>query len=628
VVEEDTVRFKVAENTLGEARKARLTVSVRNTVSGTTYSASTIVTQEAVDGYVRFNLPDQNAEVESYEKTVNFLWDTNMEMFFSKMNISVAYSEAGEEWISDFKPTATGLQAKIHESKYDGERHATITVSYSGEHGTITATRKVLQARPAIEVPFADLRANLSAAGTVALEKGFIKAQVISDPANPNLETNPQPTWNTVDLTESTRTAYVQSMDGTYGLRIKLASEDDASALPRYATVNIALAGLTLEREDNPVRYTLSGVSASSIIESTAGTASSLPVKERYIDQLSESDYYTFVTFKDMQLAMRYGAWGNMHESFAQKTDLIPTGASGATRCDCVPRYFLDSRGGVIPMVINAQVPWRRMGAYVPQGSGTVKGIVVYSPLKRYNQNGEMGKYQFRVMDQSDINLNATTSSYSNIIAEWQWTGGSSTIKLSNKKDIAANLGTGTMTTSADIDDSGVAVTTSWLMKTFPASTFTEYLACRYNAKWWNFTTGVGENISWTFSTKGLTGSHLTFAMTGSIGKQAQPNTGAPANWALEYSTDGTNFTTLNSNFIFYPSPIYANTTGTIPAGNPEYIFNLPDALMGQDKVVVRMRAVSKKYATADGLTAGTITDSNIVATYLRFESIVIRYNK
>ena len=124
VVEEDSVRFNVAANSDGMPRKARITLSARNTVSGRTYTTSTIVVQDADGGYIRFNAPDQVAEVESFAKTVSFLWDTNMEMFFNRMNVDVVYDEPGEEWITGFVMTPQGLQANILESHYDGERHA------------------------------------------------------------------------------------------------------------------------------------------------------------------------------------------------------------------------------------------------------------------------------------------------------------------------------------------------------------------------------------------------------------------------------------------------------------------------------------------------------------------------
>ena len=67
------------------------------------------------------------------------------------MNVDVVYDEPGEEWITGFVMTPQGLQANILESHYDGERHASINVSYNGSEGSVTAVRSVLQVRPALE---------------------------------------------------------------------------------------------------------------------------------------------------------------------------------------------------------------------------------------------------------------------------------------------------------------------------------------------------------------------------------------------------------------------------------------------------------------------------------------------
>lgn len=626
VVEEDTVRFKVAENVDGLPRVARLTLRATNETTNRNYNTQAFITQTATTGYMDFNAPEQPAEVESFAKTVSFLWNTNMETYFNKLKFDVAYDEPGEQWISNFKPTKTGLQADIAESTYSGQRHATITVTYNGPEGNVTATRKVVQAEPSLEVPFADLRARLTSAGTVTLERDYIMAQVISDPGNANLETNPQPTWKSVDLNESMRTAYIQSVDGAYGFRVKLADGVDASVLPRYATVKIALAGLTMEREDAPARYTLRGFNAGNILETTAGDASSVADKKIFINQLTDNDIYTLVTFKDVEVAFPYGVWGNMHNGFALLSDVNPKGNKTDTRCDCVPRFFRDANGSVIPMLINAQTPWRAE-KYVPKGSGTATGIVVHSLLKRYNGNNELGTYQFRVMDRADIKLSGTNN-ISTSIAEWQWTGGASTIKAVEGSDskIAANSGTGIMDTDAPLTGTKTALTTNFFSVGNAATGTT--LAFRYNAPWWNFTANEGYSISWTFSTAGISGSHLTLVMTASGGKQAQPSP-VPVYWDVEYSTDGTSFTTLKNKLLIYPSPIFAYEKGDAPAGNAEYVIDLPDALLGQQSVTVRIKAASKKYTTKDGLDKGTLkADTKDLTNYMRFDGIVIKYNK
>lgn len=285
-------------------------------------------------------------------------------------------------------------------------------------------------------------------------------------------------------------------------------------------------------------------------------------------------------------------------------------------------------------MLINSQTPWRRPGARIPQGSGTVKGIVVYSPLKRQNSNNEQGTYQFRVMSKDDIKLDATKS-FSTRIVEWQWTGGASTIvKISGSDDkIGANYGEGIMDTDAPYvktsnNRARTALTTGFMGYTFAVGSPSQ--AFRYTGQWWNFTTGKGASISWTFSTKGLTGKNLTMTFTCGTGLQAQPCP-VPEKWNIEYSTDGgATFKSIKKNLVVYPSPIFAYTLGDTPAWNGEYVIDLPDELLGQENVTVRMQAASKKYLTSAGFNKGTLTatTANSTDTYVRFDAITFKYNK
>ena len=109
----------------------------------------------------------------------------------------------------------------------------------------------------------------------------------------------------------------------------------------------------------------------------------------------------------------------------------------------------------------------------------------------------------------------------------------------------------------------------------------------RYCGPWWNFTDKKGYSISWTFSTEGLSGSNLAMMMTCASGLQAVP-VPVPTYWHIEYSTDGTKFTMLKKNLIIYPCPVWAYEKGDCPAGNAEYIIDLPDSLFGQKSVTVR----------------------------------------
>lgn len=636
VVEEDTVRFKVAENVDGLPRVARLTLRATNETTNRNYNTQAFITQTATTGYMDFNAPEQPAEVESFAKTVSFLWNTNMETYFNKLKFDVAYDEPGEQWISNFKPTKTGLQADIAESTYSGQRHATITVTYNGPEGNVTAIRKVVQAEPSLEVPFADLRARLTSAGTVTLERDYIMAQVISDPGNNNLETNPQPTWTTVDFEESTRTAYVQSLDGKFGFRVKLAADESPSILPRYATVKISLADLQLEREDAPARYTLRNFKAVNVLEVTEGTAAALPVKERHINQLTDDDIYTFCAMKDMELVIRYGSWTNLRHDFVLKHETFAPNGATAHRCDCFPRFFRDINGDNIPMLINAYTPWRCDGKNVPKGSGTVKAIVVHSPLKRQSANNEMGTYQLRVMGRDDMVLNESQG-FSTVLAEWEWFTANTITKASGSETrITPRTGNGYMDTdgtkvtlSSGTPAAVTAVTGGFFNKTFDVKSNTS-TAFRYNLNWWDFTAKKGYSVFWNFSTAGISGSHLSMMMTCASGYQNITDV-VPTYWNISYSTDGVNFTSLKKNWVIYPCPVYAYELGDCAPGNAEVILELPDALFGQESVTIKMTAASAKNTTKDGIGKGTLKATNIVSgnqPYLRFDAITIKYNK
>lgn len=105
---------------------------------------------------------------------------------------------------------------------------------------------------------------------------------VISDKDNANVETTPNTARNATDYTVNAKTAYVQMLDGSYGYRLQFDAADD-NTLKRYSQVKISLNGVTLTKEADPERYTLSGLTAANIVSQTPGTASDLIRKEKSI---------------------------------------------------------------------------------------------------------------------------------------------------------------------------------------------------------------------------------------------------------------------------------------------------------------------------------------------------------
>ena len=53
--------------------------------------------------------------------------------------------------------------------------------------------------------------------------------------------------------------------------------------------------GLTLKKEDNPQRYTLTDMTFKSFISKEEGDATKLVKKERTMSELTDNDVYTFI---------------------------------------------------------------------------------------------------------------------------------------------------------------------------------------------------------------------------------------------------------------------------------------------------------------------------------------------
>ena len=64
-----------------------------------------------------------------------------------------------------------------------------------------------------------------------------------------------------------------------------------------------------------------------------------------------------------------------------------------------------------------------------------------------------------------------------------------------------------------------------------------------------------------------------------------------------------------------------------MPANLPEYVFELPDALLGQANVTVRLKAASTVCSSMSGLDSENVTAST-GAVYFRFEEVTVKYNK
>ncbi|MBQ7517986.1 MAG: BACON domain-containing protein [Bacteroidales bacterium] len=609
-VEGGNVCFSVSANGGTKARTATLTVQATDPSTGETTSASTTVNQSTAAPQMKF--PASSTTVEGFDKdhTVNFN---------SNLGGALAYIEfdTSAEWITEVRATNSSFTFHTLANEAASTRSATLNVAYTSPDGTYLGpiVLRITQGKAPVEVSFETLRSKLSGASSITLTEGYIEGIAIHDPKNANLEFNPQTTWQTVDTKENDKTAYIQSLDGNYGLRLKFTSAD-YNNLPKSSKVKISLSGLTLKRENSPVRYTLSGITPNSVVSTIVDEEIVIPIKERTIAGLSDADVYTYVTLKDCEFPINYGSYGNMHDAFATYSDIVVKGNPNQCRCDCCPRLIRDVNAKTMYLLLNAQTPWRRAGR-VPQGSGRISGILVHSELPRWG--GNIGTYQLRPLSLEDFDMTATENEgFSAKLVAWE--GFTSAMSYSGTK-IFSKLGSGTMNTSCET--AAVGRTTSFCGESFETPTGT--WAPRYSGQWPKDTW-----ISWTFSTENIKGSgrHLSLMMTCGLGNMTADQLPAcPIYWDIQYSSDGgSNFTTLKSKVKFYHAPVYAYQHPNQPANNPEYVFELPDACLGKNSVVVRMKVNSNTCMNANGVEAALNT--SISGVYIRFDEVCIRYNR
>ena len=231
-----------------------------------------------------------------------------------------------------------------------------------------------------------------------------------------NLNTGP----NSITTDENDCTNYVQSLDGRYGFRLKFAAPADNVCL-RGEQVKILLDGVTLSRESDPMRYTLRGLKAGNIEK--AAEASALEPKARTIATLTDDDIYTYCALSGLEFSVKEGAYTNVREYDAIgnpcNANLSFAGGTQAQKAkDGAANLLYDGDNDAIYMLVNMNCGWRRTGRSVPQGVGTVSGIVVHTPMERWG--GNVGRYSIRPFDEADIDIpRAAASAYATLV-EWR----------------------------------------------------------------------------------------------------------------------------------------------------------------------------------------------------------------
>lgn len=627
------VSYKVTSNSAGVPRTAVISLSITDADGNTTATSQTI-TQGLDDASLVFN--NESMSLEGYSGTYTFASSSN-NIWAYVNNIkytSDPSSESSESWISGINLTSDGLNFSVTKNESGQNRTGSITVSYSDESGnTITRTVSVSQKAYPSAISFEEVRGLTP--GLLSI-KQYIEGYVVSDPTSANIAKNRQRAQFKFDFTENYKTAYVESTDGKYGFMLKFKTTED-NTLERYSKVRIVLDSATLVKEENPERYTITGLTAESVIEAGTPDEFLVPSKKMKVSDLTDADIYTQVTLTDMEILCKDGSYTNCTDGYSIKDaakGINPKSGTTSPRWDTAPLLMSDPTGNSIYMLTNSYVPWRRDGtggnnsSVIPQGSGSFKGVVVAEEHVRY---GEIGRYQIRAMQEDDIALNEN-SKFSNTIVEWNW---------NNKVgDAIPEEGSGEL----DFHGATIGTTADYNNTLWHDNSGTNQkglipnAALKVSRKWWNFTTDTGEYFDVKFSTANITGSNLIFGISWNHGDSNNTTLDAPAHWKLLYSIDGgeTFKDVPDCDIIKNKSLVWWSTTSQDSCpGFMDHIRKLPAECFGKAEVIVRVQVADKvtdikpgtsssTWATNLGLEKGTLKDKS---TSIRIGTLTVRYN-
>ena len=578
------------------------------------------------------------------------LIDTNVPASeYERFSVSTDWKEGGEEWMTPIvRDDLKRIVIKVDENSKFVERKATVTVNYKDAWGRVrTASTEVVQGTPGgtestVLKSFQDVRNLLTADGEMTIEDDIsIEGFVVSDREGKNMgeaidtesssgdpAANPLPaTYKGVDYSVNDKTVYLENEDASLGFRV-LTTSLETNQTVRYAKIKLWLKGLTLKRESNPVRYTLSGVQAEHYISSVSGTAADIPVKNKYIRDLTDEDVYTYVTLKKCEYPIRRGMICLINYGYRARQAKLPTIVS-------------DIHGDYIYQLFNSMCPWIN-NFPVPLGQGKVSGIIVHEKSMRINPDSDqpMGLYQIRSCTKDDIQVTkAAKDNFMTVITEWADNASDGHVRrikpetLNSEGYDIGNYFLEHIPTFYGIEPTSgkgffYHCTGPWPVITAGYCHPSDYTKTVGNAiygfnTWWNASKGEPNYAIWAVSTKGLSGSFATISFTTRNHSQT-----SPPMWYVEYSIDeGATWKRVGDEFFVPPTTAWSPKTQLYQiSGEKVNYYKLPAEFLGHDISMVRIIPSRDVISNANGWnTGGPLSKNN---GYLDLCYSAIRYKK
>lgn len=343
------------------------------------------------------------------------------------------FASGVDSWITDVKLEGSRIDFSYKANPDTHIRTARICLDYVDENGAdacevIYISQKGSDNQNATVVSVSELRSASSATPTVIEEDWILEGVVVSNKDSGNMGDNTQLSLIGIDYSVSQRTVYVQSQDGTCGIMLLTQTAQD-NDFKQFDKVRIALRGRTLcgatvlDAQKEPYYCWIEGIKATDVIMVQPGVQ--VPVKEKYISELTDDDIFTYVTLKDCELSVRKGSLTPINEKM--------TNASSVNKISKYALSLHDKQGSSIYIYTNTTCPYRRDGCRLPYGSGKMKGVVVHERYSRYvfqdnasgdeDTYGNIGRYQIRHTSRADFDMAQERSEgdFSEILAEWRY---------------------------------------------------------------------------------------------------------------------------------------------------------------------------------------------------------------
>lgn len=354
--------------------------------------------------------------------SLNVPLSTNIDPQF--ISFDTEYADGNGSWIGTVSIKESDLIIPCDANSSEGMRQAVVNIKCNNGWGELTTFRiRVTQSgtenSAEMNLDFAQLKARAGQYPVEISEAYIIEGHIISDKESGNAGENIQTTSTTINYSGCRKTAYFQTKEGGSGFMLEFKTESD-NIVTCNSVVTLCLKGATLARYSNPVRYSITGLDASSVLSCTEASPEDIVVKRCRISALTDSDIYTKVTVTDCEFPIRKGSLTPVHEGY--------TSVTGRDRTTKFATLIRDIEGSHMYMYTNTTCAYRRDGSGLGYGQGEVTGVLVHEKYRRFidgdstdeDECGNIGKYQLRHMSVEDINF-SDKESFSDLICEWRY---------------------------------------------------------------------------------------------------------------------------------------------------------------------------------------------------------------